>query len=88
MKTILLTILTLALGICFVFSVWAKDDKSEFTFGTDPEVSAIRPRPPVEIKVKRYKDGTYSWEIEGDDADAILRADKKLREKLKTETEK
>lgn len=31
------------------------------------------------IKLRRNKDGTYSWEITGDDVDDVLKADEKLR---------
>lgn len=31
------------------------------------------------VKLRRNKDGTYSWDIAGDDVDEILKADAKLR---------
>jgi hypothetical protein len=88
MKTFRVTITAVVLGIYLASPARAGDGKGDFKFGTDPAVSAIRPGAPVEIKLKRYKDGTYTWEIKGVDVDEILRADRKLREKLKIRTEK
>jgi len=34
--------------------------------------------PEVRVKFRRNKDNTCSWEIDGDDPDAVLEADRKL----------
>jgi len=39
----------------------------------------VRDSSSPKVKLRRNKDGTYSWEIVGEDVDAILEADKKLR---------
>ena len=88
MRTLWVIIIAVMLGCCCLSPVWAGDSKSGFKFGTDPKVAAVRPRPPVEIRIKRDKDGTYTWEIKGSDADEILRVDKKLREELKADKKK
>jgi predicted secreted protein len=47
-----------------------------------PEIQEIKPQKPVKIKLKRNASGNYSWELSGNDADIVLKADKQLREAL------
>jgi len=88
MRKFWVTIIAVMLGCCLSAPAWAGDAKPGLKFGTDPKIAAVKPRSPVEIKLKRDKDGTYTWEIKGGDADEILRIDSKLREKLTTEKKK
>lgn len=60
-------------------------NQKESVFKQLPEIKEIRPEKPVRIKLKRNAGGSYSWELNGDDADKVLAADKKLRESLKNE---
>lgn len=46
--------------------------------------SRINTQKPVKISLKRKPNGTYSWDISGNDVDSILKADKKLREEFET----
>lgn len=48
-----------------------------------PELKEIKPEKPVKIKLKRNVSGNYSWEISGDDAGRILKANSKLKESVK-----
>lgn len=57
-------------------------DKNDFQFKKQPELQQIRPKKPVKIKLKRTAKDDYSWELSGDDADEIVRIDKKLRRLL------
>ena len=60
------------------------DDKEErAVFKSEPELQGIKPRTPVKIKLKRNKDGEYAWDLNGSDADEVLKVDKKLKESLK-----
>jgi hypothetical protein len=55
-------------------------EKEGFQFKTEPSIGYIRPEKPVRIKLKRKQDGTYTWELAGDDAEKIMAVDRKLRE--------
>ncbi len=46
------------------------------------EIKEIKPQKPVKIKLKRNAKGEYSWDINGNNTDEIIKADKKLREGL------
>jgi hypothetical protein len=58
------------------------EDKYGFQFRKDPELQQIRTKKPVKIKLKRTGRSEYVWELTGDDADEIIKADKKLRKLL------
>jgi hypothetical protein len=70
-----------------LFSLYAchksESNQKEPVFKQLPEIKEIKPEKPVRIKLKRNAGGSYSWEVNGDDADKVLAADKKLRESLK-----
>ena len=53
-----------------------------FKFRTDPQIKQITPGKPLKIKLKRYSDGKYMWEISGDSVKDISRADEELRKKF------
>ncbi len=55
-------------------------------FNEIPELRGIKPDKPVKIKLKRSVKGAYSWDINGDDADKVIQADKRLREALEVES--
>ncbi len=60
----------------------AENKQGESVFKKVPELVEIKPDRPVKIKLKRSTKGKYSWELAGDDADKILREERKLRESL------
>jgi hypothetical protein len=73
-------------AILFVSLVlWAPALSAEegFKFRKNPKIEQVRPKKPVQIKLKRLKGGKYTWEITGYDAEEILKADEKLRKSLK-----
>lgn len=56
-----------------------------FSFSKQPELQQIKPLKPVKIKLKRSAKNEYTWELNGDDADEIIRVDRKLRKLLNTQ---
>ncbi len=52
-------------------------------FKQDTEIQDITPENPVKIKLKRSAKNEYSWEISGDNADEVIKTDKRLKEGLK-----
>ena len=52
-------------------------------FKKAPALEDIKPRMPVKIKLKRNAKGQYSWELNGGEADKVLKVDRKLKESLK-----
>jgi hypothetical protein len=50
-----------------------------------PEIQEIKPEKTVKIKLKRNAKDDYSWEINGDDVEEVVGADRRLRKGLKTE---
>ncbi len=57
-------------------------NQPETVFRQLPEIREIRPQRPVKIKLKRNVSGSYSWELRGDNAGAIIEIDKKMRESI------
>jgi hypothetical protein len=53
-----------------------------FRFSKQPEIQQIKPKKPVKIKLRRSPKDEYSWELAGDDADEIVKTDRKLRKML------
>ncbi len=65
-------------------SVLSEDTKN-FQVKKHPEIQQVKPKKPVKIKLKRSAEDKYTWEISGDDADEIVRTDRRLRKLLKIE---
>ncbi len=57
-------------------------DKEGFQFAKQPELQQIKPKKPVKIKLKRSPKDEYTWELAGDDAEEIVRTDRRLRKML------
>jgi hypothetical protein len=49
---------------------------------TQPTEQARKEIPPPNVKVKRDKDGVYTWDISGKDVSAIIEADRTLRRRF------
>ncbi len=47
-----------------------------------PSLAQAKPRKPLKINLKRNSKNDYSWEINGENVDDIINADKKLRKGL------
>lgn len=54
-------------------------------FNRNQDISQIKPRKPVRIKLHRSAKGEYQWDITGDSADDIVKADRRLRKLLEVE---
>jgi hypothetical protein len=77
-------LLFLSAMLFLIFSGCANDSTGESgaVFKQIPELKEIKPEKPVKIKLKRSTKGAYSWDLNGDSADKVLQADKKLRKAL------
>lgn len=58
-------------------------ERTDIQFTKQPEIQQVRPQKPVKIRLHRNTKGEYSWDINGDNVDEIVNADKKLRKLLK-----
>jgi len=87
-KSIFLPFLILLISITFLLdpalAVETKDTKTT-QIRKQPEIQQVKPRKPVRIKLKRSTEGKYTWDLSGDDADEIVKADKRLRKLLSIE---
>ncbi len=54
-------------------------------FRKSQDISQVKPRKPVRIKLHRSAKGEYQWDITGDNADDIVKADRRLRKLIETE---
>ncbi len=54
-------------------------------FSRNQDIAQIKPRKPVRIKLHRSAKGEYQWDISGDNADDVVRADRRLRKLLEIE---
>ena len=84
-KRIFLILVYLSLSLIFILGTVFSEDTKNYQFKKQPEIQQVKPKKPVRIKLKRSSDDKYTWEITGDDADEIVRADRKLRRLLKIE---
>lgn len=57
-------------------------EKEEINLGRDEKITHIVPEKPVKIKVKRNREGEYSWELYGDKAEKIVEINKTLESGL------
>lgn len=74
--------MTIALLFCLSVTTVHAVEKDGFQFKKQPELQQVKPKKPVKIKLKRSAKDDYTWELTGDDADDIIRIDKKLRKML------
>ena len=72
----------IVLSLCFSARVAYAAEKETFQFKKQPELQQVKPKKPVKIKLRRSAKDEYTWELSGDDAEEIVRTDKKLRKML------
>jgi len=77
--------ISVVLAAIFIFSPVFSAEKENFQFKKQPEIQQVKPKKPVKIKLKRSAEGKYSWELDGDDVDEIVRIDRRLKKLLKIE---
>jgi hypothetical protein len=76
--------------IIVLFTLWCTGiavpaERSDIQFTKQPEIQQVRPPKPVKIRLHRNAKGEYSWDLNGDNVDEIVNADKKLRKLLKVQ---
>jgi hypothetical protein len=79
MRVLLITIFMCALLAAPALS---EEGSPGFKFRQDPQIKPAKVKKPVRIKLKRGDDGKYAWEITGDSAEDVLRADEELKKSL------
>ncbi len=84
-KRIILLLCILTISLIFIGASVFSQDAKNFQVKKQPEIYQIKPKKPVKIKIRRSAEDKYTWEITGDDADEIVRADRRLRKLLKIE---
>ena len=84
-KRIILLLSVLSISLIFIVGSGFSEDLKTFQVKKQPEIQQIKPKKPVKIKLRRSAEDKYTWEITGDDADEIVRADRRLRKLLKVE---
>ena len=78
----------MVLSFSFIFLIFSSvfsEEPKNFQVKKQPEIQQVKPKKPVKIKIRRSAEDKYTWEITGDDADEIVRADRRLRKLLKIE---
>ncbi|HXW69239.1 MAG TPA: hypothetical protein VEJ88_06490 [Dissulfurispiraceae bacterium] len=65
----------------YIFAA-GNEKKPALQFSRNQDISQIKPRKPVRIKLHRSAKGEYQWDITGDNADEIVKADRRLRKLL------
>lgn len=77
-----LRIMIIVLSLCFSAQAAYAAEKETFQFKKQHELQQVKPKKPVKIKLRRSAKDEYTWELSGDDAEEIVRTDKKLRKML------
>jgi hypothetical protein len=73
------------LCLSFIFSTTFAADLKNIQVKKQPEIQQVKPKKPVKIKLKRSSEGKYTWDLAGDDADEVVRTDKRLKKLLNIE---
>ena len=76
------SIIIIVLTLCFIFTAACTAEKDGFQFKKQPELQQVKPKKPVKIKLRRSAKDEYTWELTGDDAEEIIKTDKRLRKML------
>ncbi|PKL52557.1 MAG: hypothetical protein CVV37_00440 [Nitrospira bacterium HGW-Nitrospira-1] len=77
-----ISIVIIALSLSFFSPAAYTAEKDAFQFKKQLELQQVKLKKPVKIKLRRSAKDEYTWELTGDDADEIIRTDKKLRKML------
>jgi hypothetical protein len=99
MKSMFTVTLTLLALVCSVLIMpapgWSADKQTvpilqvnktqSMQTSKNPDIQAVKPKKPAKIKLHRSTSGQYSWDITGDSADEVYRADSRLRKLLRLE---
>lgn len=85
MHTFFLRIFFVFICLSFIFSTAFAADIKNIQVKKQPEIQQVKPKKPVKIKLKRSSEGKYTWDLAGDDADQVVRTDKRLKKLLNIE---
>ena len=85
MHTFFLRIFFVFICLSFIFSTAFAADIKNIQVKKQPEIQQVKPKKPVKIKLKRSSEGKYTWDLAGDDADEVVRTDKRLKKLLNIE---
>jgi hypothetical protein len=77
-----INIIIIVLSFCFFVPAAYAAEKDYFQFKKQTELQQIKPKKPVKIKLRRSAKDEYTWELSGDDADEIVKTNKRLRKML------
>jgi hypothetical protein len=80
-----LSFAVLLISVTLVLSPAFSEEKKNLQVKKQPEIQQVKPRKPVKIRLKRTGEGKYSWDLTGDDADEMVRTDKRLKKLLNME---
>ncbi|GAB4533955.1 MAG: hypothetical protein Fur0020_00090 [Thermodesulfovibrionia bacterium] len=61
----------------------SESNQKGLEYQTVSEIKDVKPEKPIRVKLKRDKNGEYSWEISGEDVDRIIETDKRIRGSVK-----
>ena len=85
MHTFFLRIFFVFICLSFIFSTAFAADIKNIQVKKQPEIQQVKPKKPVKIKLKRSSEGKYTWDLAGDDADEVVRTDRRLKKLLNIE---
>ncbi|MFA5352851.1 MAG: hypothetical protein WC291_01345 [Thermodesulfovibrionales bacterium] len=75
----------MAVALMIPVTALSADTRPPLQYGRNPEIQQIKPKKPVSIRLHRNAKGEYSWDLTGDNADEVIKADARLRRLLRTE---
>jgi len=85
MHNFFLRIFFVFICLSFIFGTAFAADIKNIQVKKQPEIQQVKPKKPVKIKLKRSSEGKYTWDLAGDDADEVVRTDKRLKKLLNIE---
>jgi len=85
MHKFFLRIFFVSICLSFIFSAAFAADVKNLQVKKQPEIRQVKPKKPVKIKLKRSSEGKYTWDLAGDDADEVVRTDRRLKKLLNIE---
>jgi hypothetical protein len=85
MHSFFLRIFVVSICLSFLFSAAFAADIKNIQVKKQPEIQQVKPKKPVKIRLKRSSEGKYTWDLAGDDADEVVRTDRRLKKLLNIE---
>jgi hypothetical protein len=85
MHNFFLRIFFVFICLSFILSTAFAADIKNLQVKKQPEIQQVKPKKPVKIRLKRSSEGKYTWDLAGDDADEVVRTDRRLKKLLNIE---